>query len=77
MKEIRKQKIKREKKDRSKKKKGQQPIWAEPEAAAHLPARTGTHFFSFLFFSPRRQVDPTCQNLLPRAEISPETESVQ
>jgi hypothetical protein len=33
--------------------------------------------FSFLFFSPRRQVDPTCQNLLPRAEISPETESPQ
>jgi hypothetical protein len=38
----------KKRKERQIKKKGQQPIWAEPEAAAHLPARTGTPFsFSF------------------------------
>jgi hypothetical protein len=40
---------KKKRKTDQKKKRRQQPIWAEPEAAAHLPARTGTPFsFSFL-----------------------------
>jgi hypothetical protein len=48
MEEIRKQKIKREKKQ-IKKKGDKQPTWAEPEAAAHLPTRTGTPFLFFSF----------------------------
>jgi hypothetical protein len=54
MKEIRKQKVKRRKGNRSKKKREEQPTWAEPEAAAHLPTRTGipSLFFSFLFPAP-------------------------
>jgi hypothetical protein len=53
MKEIRKQKVKRRKGNRSKKRE-EQPTWAEPEAAAHLPTRTGipSLFFSFLFPAP-------------------------
>jgi hypothetical protein len=39
---------KKRKERQIKKKGGQLPIWAEPEAAAHLPAQTGTPFsFSF------------------------------
>jgi hypothetical protein len=76
MKELRKQKIKREKKDRSKKR-DNSPSGPSPKPQPTYLPEPVRIFFSFLFFSPRRQVDPTCQNLLPRAEISPETESVQ
>jgi hypothetical protein len=54
MKEIRKQKVKKEEKETDQKKGEEQPTWAEPEAAAHLPTRTGipSLFFSFLFPAP-------------------------
>jgi hypothetical protein len=65
MKEIREQKIKREKKDRSKKK-GQLPIWAEPKPQpTYLPEPVRL----FLFF-PELTGGAPCQYRLPRVDLA-------